>query len=159
MFCQQLKLNMLKAEFCFPHKASHLPKASSFTVETQQPRARLAWLLFSLPSSSISLPAFEPWAFPWVTLSRIHFTITQAAGLSHLVPGVPGDSCHSLLTGLLPQAEPCTPSGHVCWPCAVRGRMEDRSRRQESCTKITGEVSLKVNSSWAISGLSFLSVP
>lgn len=72
MFCQQLKLNMLKAEFCFPHKASHLPKASSFTAETQRLRARLLDCYFLWPFSgpslatSNSLPLNTSYTFHWM---------------------------------------------------------------------------------------------
>jgi hypothetical protein len=59
MFCQQLKLNMLKAEFCFPHKDSHLPKASSFTAETQQLRAKLPNCYFLPFSGHLTPPFFE----------------------------------------------------------------------------------------------------
>lgn len=62
----KLKLNMLKAEFLFPHKASHLPKASSFTADTRIARG-LADLAASPPpytsALSPSLP-LNPVLFP-----------------------------------------------------------------------------------------------
>lgn len=99
MFCQQLKLNTLKAEFLFPHKASHLPKASSFPADT--PTAKSArpgqpgCLSFSPTPASLSLPAlYNTVLFPAEYFSEASLPPRrlQPSPPMHVIPR---DSCHN----------------------------------------------------------------